>query len=69
MDTTNQHDNLICQIILNAIKEDGTAYLDTNDAKYWLELLNLDADVLRKALVATGGKVKDIRYINERLDE
>ncbi len=69
MDTKNQHDNLVCQIILHAIMADGVAYLDTDDAKYWLELIDMDANVLREALAVTGGKINDIRYINERLDD
>ena len=68
MDTKTQHENLILQIVLNAIKEDGVEYLDTDDGQDWLMLLNISPDIAKQALEITAGAVKDIRYINEHLD-
>ena len=41
MDTKPQHENLILQIILNAIKDEGADYLDTDDGRDWLMLLDI----------------------------
>ena len=59
-----QHENLILQIVLNAIKEDGVEYLDTNDGQGWMMLLVINPDIDKAALKITAGAVKDIRYIN-----
>ena len=64
-----QHENLILQIVLNAIKEDGVEYLDTDDGHGWLMLLDINPDIAKEALEITAGAVKDIRYINEHLDD
>jgi len=64
-----QHENLILQIVLNAIKEDGVEYLDTDDGQGWLMLLDINPDIAKEALEITAGAVKDIRYINEHLDD
>ena len=64
-----QHENLILQIILNAIKDEGTDYLDTDDGQDWLMLLDINPEVAKQALEITEGTVKDIRYINEHLDD
>ena len=69
MDTKTQHENLILQIVLNAIKEDGVEYLDTDDGQDWLMLLNISPDIAKQALEITTGTIKDIRYINEHLDD
>jgi len=69
MDTKTQHENLILQIVLNAIKEDGVEYLDTDDGQGWLMLLDINPDIAKEALEITAGAVKDIRYINEHLDD
>ena len=69
MDTKPQHENLILQIILNAIKDEGTDYLDTDDGQDWLMLLDINPEVAKQALEITEGTVKDIRYINEHLDD
>jgi hypothetical protein len=68
MDTKTQHENLILQIILNAIKEDGAEYLDTDDGQSWLMLLDINSDIAKQALEITAGEIKNIRYINEHLD-
>ena len=64
-----QHENLILQIVINAIKEDGVEYLDTDDGQGWLMLLDINPDIAKEALEITAGAVKDIRYINEHLDD
>jgi len=64
-----QHENLILQIVLNAIKEDGVEYLDTDDGQGWLMLLDINPDIAKEALEITAGAVKNIRYINEHLDD
>ena len=64
-----QHENLILQIVLNAIKEDGVEYLDTDDGQGWLMLLDINPDIAKEALEITAGAVKDTRYINEHLDD
>ena len=64
-----QHENLILQIVLNAIKEDGVEYLDTDDGQGWLMLLDINPDIAKEALEITAGAVKDIRYINEHLND
>jgi len=69
MDTKPQHENLILQIILNAIKDEGADYLDTDDGRDWLMLLDISPEVAKEALEITEGTVKDIRYINEHLDD
>ncbi len=69
MDTKPQHENLILQIILNAIKDEGADYLDTDDGRDWLMLLDISPEVAKQALEITEGTVKDIRYINEHLDD
>ena len=69
MDTKPQHENLILQIILNAIKDEGADYLDTDDGQDWLMLLDINPEVAKQALEITAGVVKDIRYINEHLDD
>ena len=69
MDTKPQHENLILQIILNAIKDEGADYLDTDDGQDWLMLLDINPEVAKQALEITEGTVKDIRYINEHLDD
>ena len=69
MDTKPQHENLILQIILNAIKDEGADYLDTDDGRDWMMLLDISPEVAKQALEITEGTVKDIRYINEHLDD
>ena len=64
-----QHENLILQIILNAIKDEGADYLDTGDGQDWLMLLDINPEVVKQALEITEGSVKSIRYINEHLDD
>ena len=43
--------------------------MDTDAGREWMDLIGINADVAKLALEATEGKVKDIRYINEHLDE
>ena len=67
-DYKTQHENLILRVILNAVKDEGAEYLDTDAGQEWLELLGISTDTAKQALEATAGAVKDIRYINEHLD-
>jgi|TARA_R110000744_G_scaffold345245_1_gene450672 hypothetical protein len=63
-----QHENLILQVVLNAVKDEGAEYLDTDAGQEWLGLLGISTNIAKEALEATAGAVKDIRYINEHLD-
>tara|TARA_Y100000296_G_C5092274_1_gene215481 strand:- start:404 stop:613 length:210 start_codon:yes stop_codon:yes gene_type:complete len=69
MDLLPQHENLVLQIILNAIKDEGVEYLDSEACHDWMDMIGISPDIARDALALTNGKVKDIRYINEHLDE
>jgi len=69
LDFKPQHENLVLQVILNAVNDEGMDYLDTDAGREWMDLIGINADVAKLALEATEGKVKDIRYINEHLDE
>ena len=64
-----QHENLVLQIILNAINEEGADYLNTESGQNWLGLLGITTEVAEEALKITEGSVKDIRYINEHLND
>ena len=64
-----QHENLILQIILNAIKDEGIEYLDTDAGQVWMNAIGINPQIVKDALAFTGGKVKNIRYINEHLDD
>ena len=68
-DYTAQHENLILQIILNAINDEGADYLDTDSGQEWLGLIGIKPEIAKQALTITEGLVKNIRYINEHLDE
>ena len=69
MDGQAQHENLILQIILNAIKDEGVEYLDSDAGQNWMNIIGINPQIAKDALALTDGKVKDIRYINERLDD
>ena len=69
LDYMAQHENLILQIILNAINDDGIDYLDTDAGQEWLGLIGISPEIAKQALEITDGSVKNIRYINEHLDE
>jgi len=69
MDGQAQHENLILQVILNAVKDEGIEYLDSDAGQIWMDAIDIDPQVAKNALALTGGKVKDIRYINEHLDD
>ena len=45
-----QHENLVLQIILNAINEDGADYLNTESGQNWLGLLGITTEVAEEAL-------------------
>ena len=69
MDGQAQHENLILQIILNAIKDEGVEYLDSDAGQNWMNIIGINPQIAKDALALTGSKVKDIRYINEHLDD
>ena len=63
------HENLILSVIISALDEDP-GYLDTADCNHWLDTIGLkDNEGVKDALLATGGKVNDKRYIAERMEE
>ena len=69
MDLTPQHANLIIQIILNALNDEGIEYLDSDAGQTWMDAIGISPQFIKDALALTDGKVKNIRYINEHLDE
>ena len=69
MEGQTQHENLILQVILNAIKDEGIEYLDSDAGQIWMDALGLNPQIVKDALALTGGEVKNIRYINEHLDD
>jgi hypothetical protein len=64
-----QHENLILQVILNAIKDEGIEYLDSDAGQIWMDAISINPQIVKDALALTGGEVKNIRYINEHLDD
>jgi len=64
-----QHENLILQVILNAIKDEGIEYLDSDAGQIWMDAISINPQIVKDAMALTGGEVKNIRYINEHLDD
>lgn len=63
------HENLILSVIISALDEDP-GYIDTADCNHWLDTIGLNGNEgVKDALLATGGKVNDKRYIAERMEE
>ena len=63
------HENLILSVIIAAL-DDDPGYIDTADGSHWLDTIGLnDNEGVKDALLATGGKVNDKRYIAERMEE
>ena len=63
------HENLILSVIISALDEDP-GYIDTADCNHWLDTIGLNGNEgVKDALLATGGKVNDNRYIAERMEE
>ena len=63
------HENLILSVIIAAL-DDDPGYIDTADCSHWLDTIGLnDNEGGKDALLATGGKVNDKRYIAERMEE
>ena len=63
------HENLILSVIIAAV-DDDPGYIDTADCSHWLDTIGLnDNEGVKDALLATGGKVNDKRYIAERMEE
>ena len=62
-------ENFCLQVIITAL-EDDPAYINTSDCGIWLDRAGVDNhEMVKDALVATQGKVKDKRYINERMED
>jgi len=63
------HENLILSILISALDEDP-GYIETADCRHWLDTIGLnDSEAVKDALLATGGKVTDKRYIAERMED
>jgi len=64
-------DNLISQIIIEALTDDSE-YLESDGAKFWLDLIDVDERRIQNALnfrIENGENViANKRYIMERLD-
>ena len=62
-------ENFCLQVIITALEDDPT-YINTSDCTIWLDRAGVDNhETVKDALVATQGKVKDKRYINERMED
>jgi len=62
-------ENFCLQVIITSL-EDDPAYINTSDCEIWLDRAGVDnPDTVKDALVTTQGKVKDKRYINERMED
>jgi len=62
-------ENFCLQIIITALEDDPT-YINTSDCMVWLDRAGVEnTDTVKNALVTTQGKVKDKRYINERMED
>ena len=62
-------ENFCLQVIIIAL-EDDPDYINTSDCKMWLDRAGVDNhEMVKEALVTTQGKIKDKRYINERMED
>ena len=62
-------ENFCLQVIIIAL-EDDPDYINTSDCMIWLDRAGVDNhETVKDALVATQGKIKDKRYINERMED
>ena len=62
-------ENFCLQIIIVALEDDPT-YINTSDCQMWLDRAGVDNhETVKDALVVTQGKIKDKRYINERMED
>jgi len=53
LDYTAQHENLILQIILNAVNYEGADYLDTDSGQECLGLIGIKPEIAKQALTIT----------------
>ena len=61
-------ENFCLQVIIVALEDDPT-YINTSDCMIWLDRAGVDNhETVKDALVATQVKIKDKRYINERME-
>ena len=64
----NSHENLIAQIIVEALNDsEEENYLESDGAKFWMNLADIEPRRLENALIDTEGLVNDRRYIMETL--
>ena len=62
-------ENFCLQVVITAL-EDDPDYIHTSDCMIWLDRAGVDnPDTVKDALVATQGKIKDERNINERMED
>ena len=62
-------ENFCLQVIITALEDDPT-YINTSDCEIWLDRAGVDNhEMVKDALVTTQGKIKDKRYINERMED
>jgi len=63
------HENLILSILISAL-DDDPGYIETADCHHWMDTIGVaDNESIKDALLATGGKVEDKRYIAERMED
>ena len=64
----NNYENLMAQIIIEALNDsEEEDYLESDGAKFWLGLADVEPRRVKEALVDTKGVVNDRRYIMETL--
>ena len=52
------HQALAVAVILQALAIKGADYLDSSDAWFWLQIGDIDPDVIRAALTKTDGAIQ-----------
>lgn len=64
----NNYENLMAQIIVEALNDsEEENYLESDGAKFWMNLADIEPRRLENALIDTEGLVNDRRYIMETL--
>lgn len=63
------HENFVLSILISALN-DNPAYAESDSCRVWLDAIGVkDQEAVKDALLSTGGKVKDKRYIAERMED
>lgn len=60
--------NMIIQAFLTGVHEEKE-YATSDDARILLDWIGVEPDRILNALELTGGKVNQIRFINERIED